>query len=165
MRAGELSRYLNFNPAGKIVQAHPMTRCLNSGQSSGRLSEFNSADSLKLRKKSANEVKFSPPSPITLPGKLRSLPGKLRSRFRQGGPMASIASVLSTTPPTAAAVSELMVDVRFSTTIAGIAYNADVTYSAGEYIAADPGLSGAVATGNSLVTAEDNLTTRIDALV
>jgi hypothetical protein len=79
--------------------------------------------------------------------------------------MGSIASVLPAATLTAAAVNELVVDVGFSTTIAGKTYQADVTYSNGEYVAEDANLSGAVATGNSVVGAENNLTARIDVLV
>ncbi|HEY1766525.1 MAG TPA: hypothetical protein VGG26_02665 [Terracidiphilus sp.] len=83
--------------------------------------------------------------------------------------MGSIASAVSaaslTASLTAAAVNELAVNVGFSTTIAGKTYAADVTYSGGQYVAADPTLSGAVATGASLLAAEDNLATRIDAIV
>jgi hypothetical protein len=79
--------------------------------------------------------------------------------------MGSIASVLSAAALTAAEVNELVVDVGFSTTIAGKTYAADVTYSNGEYIAEDGNLAGAVATGNSVTTAENNLISRIDVLV
>jgi hypothetical protein len=79
--------------------------------------------------------------------------------------MGSIASVLSAARLTAQAVNELVVDVGFSTTVAGKTYVADVTYSSGEYIAEDANLSGAVATGNSVASAENNLTARIDVLV
>ena len=79
--------------------------------------------------------------------------------------MGSIASILSAPPVTAQAVNELTVDVGFSTTVGGKTYAGDVTYSGGEYIASDPNLSGAVATGASLLAAENNLETRIDALV
>ena len=79
--------------------------------------------------------------------------------------MGSIASVLSAPALTAQAVNELTVDVGFTTTIDGKTYPGDVTYSGGEYIASDPNLSGAVATGGSETAAENNLATRIDALV
>jgi len=79
--------------------------------------------------------------------------------------MASIGPILSAPSLTASAVNELVVDVGFSTTVAGKTYSADVTYSGDEYIAADPNLPGAVATGNTVPTSENNLTTRIDALV
>jgi hypothetical protein len=85
--------------------------------------------------------------------------------------MGSIASVLSAAAVTsaavnqAAAVAELVVDVGFSTTVAGKTYVADVTYSGGEYIAEDANLSGAVATGSSVTAAENNLAARIDVLV
>ena len=79
--------------------------------------------------------------------------------------MGSIASVLSAATLTAQEVNELTVDVGFSTTVAGKTYVADVTYSNGEYVAEDANLSGAVATGNSITSAENNLTARIDILV
>ncbi len=79
--------------------------------------------------------------------------------------MGGIASVLSAAQLTASQVDELVVNVGFSTTIAGKTYTADVTYSGGEYVADDPNLSGAVASGGSIVAAENNLTTRIDAIV
>jgi hypothetical protein len=82
-----------------------------------------------------------------------------------GGLMGSIASVLSAATLTAAAVNELVVDVGFSTTVAGKTYVADVTYTSGEYVAEDANLNGAVATGTSVVAAENNLTARIDVLV
>jgi|HubBroStandDraft_1064217.scaffolds.fasta_scaffold478574_1 hypothetical protein len=79
--------------------------------------------------------------------------------------MGSIASVPSTATLTAAAVNELVVDVGFSTTVAGKSYAADVTYTGGEYVAEDANLNGAVATGTSVVAAENNLSTRIDVIV
>jgi hypothetical protein len=79
--------------------------------------------------------------------------------------MGSVASVLTAATLTAAQVNELVVDVGFSTTVAGKTYVADVTYSNGEYIAEDTNVSGAVATGTSVVTAENNLANRIDVLV
>jgi len=62
-------------------------------------------------------------------------------------------------------IAALTVDLGFSTTVAGKTYNAGVTYSAGEYVADDPTLSGASATGTSVQAAEDNLISRIDELV
>lgn len=79
--------------------------------------------------------------------------------------MGSIASALSAATLTAAEVNELVVDVGFTTTVAGKTYVADVSYSNGEYVAEDANLSGAVATGNSVTAAENNLTARIDILV
>ena len=79
--------------------------------------------------------------------------------------MGSVASVLSAAKLTVAAVNELVVDVGYSTTVAGKTYVADVTYTNGEYVAEDANLAGAVATGNSVVSAENNLTARIDVLV
>ncbi len=83
--------------------------------------------------------------------------------------MGSIGSVLPaaslTASLTASAVDKLMVDVGFSTTVAGKTYSADVTYSNSEYLAHDTELVGAEATGTSLATAENNLINRIDELV
>jgi hypothetical protein len=79
--------------------------------------------------------------------------------------MGSIASVLSAAPSAAQAVNELTVDLGFTTTVAGKTYVGDVTYSGGQYVADDPNLSGAVSTGTSVVAAENNLVSRIDALV
>jgi hypothetical protein len=79
--------------------------------------------------------------------------------------MGSIASIAATAALTAAQVQALTVDVGFSTTVGGKTYNADVTYSNGEYLAEDGALAGAVATGGSLIDAENNLITRIDELV
>lgn len=79
--------------------------------------------------------------------------------------MGSIASALSAATLTAAEVNELVVDVGFTTTVAGKTYVADVSYSNGEYVAEDANLSGAVATGNSVTAAENNLAARIDVLV
>jgi hypothetical protein len=112
----------------------------------------------ELQRKSESGLKFFLELPISL-AKLAPNP------VSRGGPMGSVASVLSAAPQTAAAVNELMVDVGFSTTIGGKTYVADVTYSGGEYIASDSNVTGAMATGSSLATAEDNLTTRIDVLV
>lgn len=79
--------------------------------------------------------------------------------------MGSIASAVTAAALTAAEVNELVVDVGFTTTVAGKTYVADVTYSNGEYVAEDANLSGAVATGNSVTAAENNLASRIDVLV
>jgi hypothetical protein len=79
--------------------------------------------------------------------------------------MGSITSVISTPQLTASAVKELAVDVGFSATVAGKTYVAGVTYSGGEYVAQDPNLSGAEATGASVNSAETNLMHRIDMLV
>jgi hypothetical protein len=85
--------------------------------------------------------------------------------FNTGGPMGSISSVLSAASLTASQVDQLMVDVGFSTTVAGKTYSADVTYSNSEYLAHDANLIGADATGASMTTAENNLINRIDEMV
>lgn len=77
--------------------------------------------------------------------------------------MASV-SLVSAASVTAAAASELMTDVAFSTSVGGKTYSGDVTYSGGEYVASDPSLAGAEATGSSLQSAENNLSARIDIL-
>lgn len=79
--------------------------------------------------------------------------------------MGSISSVLSAASLTASQVDQLMVDVGFSTTVAGKTYSADVTYSNSEYLAHDANLIGADATGASMTTAENNLINRIDEMV
>ena len=75
--------------------------------------------------------------------------------------MGSISSVTAA----ASAASQLMAETSFSTTVNGKSYSASVSYSDGEYVASDPGLSGAEATGSSEMAAENNLATRIDELV
>lgn len=79
--------------------------------------------------------------------------------------MGSISSIASSAALTAAQVNALTVDVGFSTTVAGKTYNADVSYSSGQYVADDSRITGAVATGTDLQKAETNLATRIDAIV
>jgi hypothetical protein len=76
-------------------------------------------------------------------------------------PMSSISSVTSV----AAAASQLMAETSFSTTVNGKSYSGSVSYSDGEYVASDPDLAGASATGSSEIAAENNLATRIDELV
>jgi hypothetical protein len=79
--------------------------------------------------------------------------------------MGSISSGLSATSLAASEANELMVDVGFSTTVAGKTYSADVTYSNSEYRADDTALVGAEASGTNLAAAEGNLINRIDELV
>ncbi|HTW79940.1 MAG TPA: hypothetical protein VME23_10395 [Terracidiphilus sp.] len=79
--------------------------------------------------------------------------------------MGSVSSIASAASLSASAVSQLMSDVSFSTTVNGKTYNADVTSSNGEYVADDPDLSGAEATGSSVEAAENNLSTRIEVIV
>jgi hypothetical protein len=79
--------------------------------------------------------------------------------------MGSIGSALSAASLTTSAIDRLMVDVGFSTTVAGKTYSADVTYSNSVYLAHDSGLIGAEATGGSMTTAENNLIARIDEIV
>lgn len=71
-----------------------------------------------------------------------------------------ISSSLSASSLPASAVSQLMSDVAFSTTVNGKTYNADVTYSNGEYVADVADLSGAEAAGASVQSAENNLSAR-----
>ena len=72
---------------------------------------------------------------------------------------------ISLTSTTASTVNELMSDASFSTTVNGNNYSGSVSYSNGEYVASDPSLAGAEATGSSEIAAENNLATRIDELV
>jgi hypothetical protein len=72
---------------------------------------------------------------------------------------------VSLTSMTASTVNELMSNTAFSTTVNGKNYSGSVSYSNGEYVASDPGLAGAEATGSSELAAENNLSTRIDELV
>jgi hypothetical protein len=78
--------------------------------------------------------------------------------------MGSISSISSASSLPAFAVSLLMSDVSFSTIVNGKTYSADVTSSNGVYVANDLSLSGAEATGLSVQTAENNLSTRIDVI-
>lgn len=59
-------------------------------------------------------------------------------------------------------VSQLLTDVAFSTTVSGKTYTADVISSDGEYVASDPNLAGAKATGPNVQAAENNEISRID---
>jgi hypothetical protein len=79
--------------------------------------------------------------------------------------MGSISSIASNASLAQAEVNALTVDVGFTATVGGKTYDAAVTYSNDEYVAADANLTGAEATGNDVITAEDNLINRIDALV
>jgi hypothetical protein len=62
-------------------------------------------------------------------------------------------------------VAEDMQETSFSTTVGGTQYSGSVEESGGEYVATVSSLSGATASGASLVAAENNLTIRIDELV
>lgn len=75
--------------------------------------------------------------------------------------MASISGITSV----ASAASQLMTETSFSTTVNGKSYSASVTYANGEYVASDPNLAGASASGSSEMAAENNLATRIDEIV
>jgi hypothetical protein len=79
--------------------------------------------------------------------------------------MGSIASIAAAAGYSAAQVNALTVDVGFQAVVGGKTYDADVIYSGGQYVADYPQITGAEATGNNLETAENNLITRIDALV
>jgi len=62
------------------------------------------------------------------------------------------------------AVAETLVS-SYSTTVSRTQYSGSVEESGGEYVASVPDLSGATARGSNLMTAENNLTVRIDELV
>ena len=53
----------------------------------------------------------------------------------------------------------------YSTTVGGTQYAGSVEEQNGSYVASVPSLSGATATGATLIEAENNLTIRIDELV
>jgi hypothetical protein len=61
--------------------------------------------------------------------------------------------------------AEEMQETSFSTTVAGTQYSGSVAESGGEYVASVASLSGATASGSSLISAENSLTIRIDELV
>jgi hypothetical protein len=61
--------------------------------------------------------------------------------------------------------AEEMQETGFSTTVAGTQYSGSVAESGGKYVASVASLSGASASGSSLISAENNLTIRIDELV
>lgn len=79
--------------------------------------------------------------------------------------MGSISSIAASAAQAAVKTSEPAVDVGFTARLAGKTYDADVTFTDGQYIAIDPAITGAEANGTSLTTAENNLVSRIDALV
>ena len=60
--------------------------------------------------------------------------------------------------------SQLMQDTSFTTTVKGKTYTGSVSFSDGEYVASDPKLPGASASGSSVQSAETALGTRIDVL-
>jgi hypothetical protein len=53
----------------------------------------------------------------------------------------------------------------YSVTVGGTQYAGSVQEQNGSYVASVPNVSGATATGNSMIAAENSLTTRIDELV
>lgn len=66
----------------------------------------------------------------------------------------------------ATAASEVATLVgTYSTTVAGTQYAGSVEEQNGSYVASVPNVSGATATGASMIEAENNLTVRIDELV
>jgi len=79
--------------------------------------------------------------------------------------MGSISSISANTAQAAPQARERTVDVGFTATLDGKTYDADVTFSNGQYIAADPDILGAKAAGDSVALAESNLISRIDTLV
>jgi hypothetical protein len=79
--------------------------------------------------------------------------------------MGSISSIAARAALTAAEANALTVDVGFTASVGGKTYQADVTYSGSQYVADDATIPGAEATGSNMVSAENNLINRIDALV
>lgn len=76
--------------------------------------------------------------------------------------MASMSAIASAASISASNASVLFTDVAFSTTVGGRTYSGDVIASAGEYVASDPNLAGAQATGPSVQAAENSVLARID---
>jgi hypothetical protein len=79
---------------------------------------------------------------------------------------------IATTSAVAASANEaqdtatlLAQSTLYSTTVGGKSYSADVSLSSGQYVATVPDLPGVSATGNTLLSAESNLNTRINVLV
>lgn len=95
----------------------------------------------------------------------------------QGGAGPPVAAAPS--PPPAAARTTHAAQVRsgtsgtvansqvtaYSTTVAGTNYTGTVEEADGEYVASDPTLAGATATGSSIEAAEYNLDARIEEIV
>ena len=75
--------------------------------------------------------------------------------------MASLSHITASSI-SASEVAQLISDSAFSTTVGGKTYTADVVASQGIYIASDPSLVGAIATGSSMLAAENNEIARID---
>ena len=76
--------------------------------------------------------------------------------------MASVSPIVSAASISASNVSQLFTDVAFATTVAGKTYTGDVTFANGVYIADDPNLAGAIATGGTVQSAENSAVSRID---
>jgi hypothetical protein len=62
-------------------------------------------------------------------------------------------------------VAEPQTAVDFSATVGGKNFGADVVYADGQYLASDPNVAGAQATGQSVNEAENALTSRLDCLI
>ncbi|MFP5228461.1 MAG: hypothetical protein ACLGXA_12625 [Acidobacteriota bacterium] len=74
-------------------------------------------------------------------------------------------AVVPISPVSLASATPSIEAAPVSTTVGGKTYMADVQYSAGEYVATDPSLLGAVGTGASPHEAADAFLHRIDFLV
>jgi hypothetical protein len=72
---------------------------------------------------------------------------------RAGGGAVSSASLVDTVAPV------------YSTTVGGVQYSGSVEESGNEYSVSIPNLPDATASGSSIISAENNLTMRIDELV
>ena len=62
-------------------------------------------------------------------------------------------------------VAEPQTAVDFSATVGGKNFGADVVFTDGQYLASDPNVPGAEATGQSVNEAENALTSRLDCLI
>jgi len=74
----------------------------------------------------------------------------------------AMAASLAQSQSTTSLVSQNTV---YSASVAGKTYSADISLSAGEYVATVPDLPGVSATGSTLIEAENNLGTSIDLQV
>jgi len=115
----------------------------------GPLSGTTSGSSSAVTPSSASSSKASTSS---------STPNSGDARAHGGGGGAGGAS--------ASAASEVETLVgSYSTTVGGTQYAGSVEEQNGSYVASVPSVSGATATGSSMIDAENNLSVRIDELV
>ena len=80
--------------------------------------------------------------------------------------ISNTAAVAATVSEAQSTASQLAQQINYSATVAGKTYAADVSLSAGEYVATVPQLAPPVtASGGSVLLAESNLSARINLVV